>query len=148
MITAMLILLSVLILIIGGVMTHLNSQLDVSTSDQNNSVYIMSIIVVSIGVLLMVGIIGIAASNPIIRMRYTSLLTMIFIIGAILTTVGSIAVDTYNNKSITTENKSDIYIKVSTTLTAVGSFTVCFFVLSWWNSRSDIIQPLSIDSLF
>jgi hypothetical protein len=148
MINVMLILLSIIILIIGGVMTHLNSQLNVSLNDQNNSVYIMSIIVVSIGVLLMVGIIGMAVAYPISMRLYSNIMIMLLLTGIIITAVGSIAVDTYNNSSISTENKSDIYIKVSTTLTAVGSFAVCFFALYWWNSRSSILQPQGIESLF
>jgi ABC-type xylose transport system permease subunit len=158
MIQSLFIVLSIIIMIFGSVLTHYNSQIDVPITKQNENIYTMSIIIVSLGVILIVGIIGGAIAYPVSVFQYPSLIVMLVVIGIVLTAVGSVAIETYNNKSISdknksesiiAENKSDKYIKLSVTLTSIGTFAIAFFAVSSYYSHGEVsaIPDLNIESL-
>ena len=57
MIQGLFVILSILIVIFGSLLTHYNSQIDVPITKQTENIYTMSIIIVSLGVILIVGVI-------------------------------------------------------------------------------------------
>lgn len=151
MIQALFVILSILIVVFGSLLTHYNSQIDVPITKQNENIYTMSIIIVSLGVLVMVGVFGCIGAYPVSLFQYPSLLGMLLVIGIVLTAVGSVAISTYNDKSILDEeNKSDKYIKLSVTLTSLGTFAIGFFAVSSYYSHGEVsdIPSLNITSLF
>ena len=150
MIQGLVVILSILIVIFGSLLTHYNSQIDVPITKQTENIYTMSIIIVSLGVILIVGVIGCIGAYPVSLFQYPSLLGMLSVIGIVLTAVGSVAISTYNDKSILDENKSDKYIKLSVTLTSLGTFAIGFFAVSSYYSHGEVsdIPSLNITSLF
>lgn len=122
-----------IILILGLSFTNLNSKNNIAIRDQNKTIYDSSVIIVVIGVLLMVIPPAAAAGFTFLKRmppggEMINLVALLFLLGIILTTIGSIAVQTYNDSSISDENKSDNYIMLSSILTSVGVGSLSFLI--------------------
>jgi len=152
-------LISIIIIVIGSLMSSYNSQPGVPISKQNTSIYTLSIVVVVIGVLCIVGMIGLIVSNPPILRLAPGMVSMVFTIGFLLTGLGAYAVSV-NNGSKTDDDKSDEYIKISTAITSIGVLFIGYTIgtmthsvkapttSSMLDSLIPSIGPLNITSLF
>jgi hypothetical protein len=154
---------SIIIILIGSLMTEYNSQPGVPIAKQNENIYTFSILVVSLGVIIMVGVPALAFMAPPVAAKSPYMFFMLWIIGLLLTILGAVAVS-INNSADLPEDKSDKYIKISTSITSIGVLFIGYTIgamtcsakaptpssltESFFSSLIPSIGPLNITSLF
>jgi hypothetical protein len=150
---------SIIVILIGSLMTQYNSQPGVPIAKQNENIYTLSIVVVSLGVIIMVGVMALPFMAPPVVAKSPYMFFMLWFIGGILTGLGVWAVSINNSASLD-EDKSDQYIKISSIVTSVGVLFLGYNIgimtcsakapttSSMLDSLIPSIGPLNITSLF
>jgi len=147
---------SIIIIVIGSLMTEYNSQPGVTIAKQNENIYTLSIVVVSLGVIIMVGVMSLPVIDPPVIAKSPYMFFMLWFIGGILTGLGAWSVSINNSASLP-EDKSDKYIKISSIVTSVGVLFLGYTIGTMTHSTTPSsiadslipsIGPLNIGSLF